>query len=126
MMSTATGAKLSADLQPKKVDLSSYVPDELGEINNLQTAIPRFAKDLGAVAKIENAVRTVPTSHNLLLGDARLISAIPSDSAHLVLTSPPYWTLKEYRDSAAQLGHVDDYDEFLAELDKCGNTVSAS
>jgi DNA modification methylase len=117
-MSTAAGAKLSSDLQPKKVDLSSYVPGELGEIGNLQTAIPRFAKDLDAVAKIENAVRTVPTSHNLLLGDARLLSDIPSESAHLVLTSPPYWTLKEYRDSEAQLGHVDDYDEFLTELDK--------
>jgi modification methylase len=118
MMSTATGAKLSTDLETKKLDLSSFVPDELGEIDNLQTAIPRFAKDPDAVAKIENAVRTVPTSHNLLLGDARLLSDIPSDSAHLVLTSPPYWTLKEYRDSEAQLGHVDDYDEFLAELDK--------
>ena len=36
----------------------------------------------------------------------------------MVLTSPPYWTLKEYRDSHGQLGHVDDYDEFLGELDK--------
>src|SRR5580704_8239411 len=117
-MSTATGAKLSTDLEPKKIDLSPYVPCELGPMDNVQTAIPRFAKDLEAVAKIEDAVRTVPTSHNLLLGDARLLSAIPSESAHLVLTSPPYWTLKEYRDSEAQLGHVDDYDEFLAELDK--------
>ncbi|MBX3413629.1 MAG: site-specific DNA-methyltransferase [Pirellulales bacterium] len=40
------------------------------------------------------------------------------DSVHLVLTSPPYWTLKEYRDSDGQLGHVDDYEEFLDELDQ--------
>lgn len=37
---------------------------------------------------------------------------------HLVLTSPPYWTLKEYRDTEGQLGHVTDYGEFLEELDK--------
>jgi DNA modification methylase len=37
---------------------------------------------------------------------------------HLVVTSPPYWTLKEYRASAGQLGHVDDYEAFLLELDK--------
>jgi DNA modification methylase len=38
------------------------------------------------------------------------------ESAHLVLTSPPYWTLKKYDEAFGQLGHVSDYDEFLAEL----------
>ena len=51
------------------------------------------------------------------LADARSFE-IASESVHLVLTSPPYWTLKEYRDSEGQLGHVEDYDGFLAELDK--------
>ncbi len=46
------------------------------------------------------------------------MTAIGPESVHLVLTSPPYWTLKEYRDCAGQLGHVEDYDSFLAELDK--------
>ena len=36
----------------------------------------------------------------------------------LVLTSPPYWTLKEYRKTEGQLGHVADYEQFLAELDR--------
>jgi len=40
------------------------------------------------------------------------------ESVHLVLTSPPYWTLKEYRDTEGQLGHVADYQRFLLELDK--------
>ena len=38
-------------------------------------------------------------------------------SVHLVVTSPPYWTLKEYRDSDGQLGHIANYEDFLAELD---------
>ena len=32
--------------------------------------------------------------------------------------SPPYWTLKEYRDSKGQMGHIDGYEDFLNELDK--------
>ncbi|MCK6559909.1 site-specific DNA-methyltransferase [bacterium] len=39
------------------------------------------------------------------------------ESVHLVICSPPYWTLKEYRKSNGQLGEVADYEEFLTELD---------
>ena len=40
------------------------------------------------------------------------------ESVHLVTCSPPYWTLKEYRETEGQLGHVPDYEGFLAELDR--------
>lgn len=53
------------------------------------------------------------TVHRFIQGDARQMSFIPNGSVHLVVTSPPYWTLKEYADSPAQLGHVADYEEFL-------------
>src|SRR5713101_5011915 len=36
------------------------------------------------------------TTHHLRLGDARDLSWIVSESAHLIVTSPPYWTLKKY------------------------------
>jgi len=84
-------------------------PDELGDLTNLQTAISRIAKDQDAIQRIERAVQRVPTSHRLVLGDARKIPALKPVSVHLVLTSPPYWALKEYRDSEGQLGHVEDY-----------------
>ena len=58
------------------------------------------------------------TSHKLHLGDGRDLSWVADKSVELVVTSPPYWTLKEYRHSDAQLGHVEDYDQFLQELDK--------
>jgi modification methylase len=99
-------------------DLSSYVPKGLGSLGNPQTAIPRFAKDPAMVQEIERAIKNVPTAHWLYHGDGRDLTALPSDSVQLVLTSPPYWTLKEYRNSAGQLGHIEDYDRFLAELDK--------
>ena len=50
--------------------------------------------------------------------DARNLEFIPAQSVHLVLTSPPYWTLKKYRDHPGQLGSVHDYETFLTEIEK--------
>lgn len=100
------------------IDLSAYVPGEFLKLGDPQTAIPRIAKDPESIRRIETAVQHVPTSHWLHLGDARGMHSIENESVHLVLTSPPYWTLKEYRHSDGQLGHIDDYDQFLDELDK--------
>ncbi|MEW6683595.1 MAG: site-specific DNA-methyltransferase [Nitrospirota bacterium] len=58
------------------------------------------------------------TVHRLIQGDARDLSFIPNESVHLVVTSPPYWTLKEYRQHPDQLGHVADYEVFLAQLER--------
>jgi site-specific DNA-methyltransferase (adenine-specific) len=58
------------------------------------------------------------TKHEIRLGDARDLSWIPDASVHLVVTSPPYWTLKKYEPNRAQLGEITQYDEFLNELDK--------
>lgn len=58
------------------------------------------------------------TTHHLRLGDARDLSWIPDSSVHLVVTSPPYWTLKEYVRSGGQMGAIASYDAFLEELDK--------
>src|SRR5438874_3316543 len=99
-------------------DLAVYLPHGLPQINNPQTDIPNIAKTEKLVRLIHTAVQRIPTTHNLYLGDARSMSALEPESVHLVLTSPPYWTLKEYRDSKGQLGHVSDYETFLSELDK--------
>lgn len=56
------------------------------------------------------------TTHRLVQGDARHIPFIKDESVHLVVTSPPYWTLKRYNENSNQLGHVSDYESFLAEL----------
>jgi len=60
------------------------------------------------------------TEHRMWRGDARDLSAIPDGSVHLVVTSPPYWTLKEYAGGGGdrQLGAIEDYEAFLDELDK--------
>src|SRR5947199_2830499 len=58
------------------------------------------------------------TTHRLHVGDARDLSWIPDESVHLIVTSPPYWTLKDYNPIPGQMGHIQSYEHFLNELDK--------
>ncbi len=98
--------------------LAQYLPDELRRLDNVQTDIPRISKDAELIALIEAAIQQVPTRHSLLLGDARVMAGLKPESVHLVLTSPPYWTLKEYNRRDGQLGYIAGYEEFLQQLDK--------
>ncbi len=101
-----------------KSGIASILPRQLHELEDLKTDLPRIAKDTKLTKLIEAAAREVPTKHNLYLHDARNISFMEPESVHLVVTSPPYWTLKKYPQSEGQLGLIGDYEEFLAELDK--------
>lgn len=58
------------------------------------------------------------TLHRLIQGDARNLSFIQDESIHLVITSPPYWILKRYREHPGQMGHIEDYEKFIEELSK--------
>lgn len=58
------------------------------------------------------------TNHRLVNGDARDLSFLNDASVHLVVTSPPYWNLKRYNENPDQLGHIQDYEAFLIELEK--------
>ncbi len=58
------------------------------------------------------------THHRLVNGDARDLAFLPDESIHLVVTSPPYWNLKRYNEHPDQMGHIDDYECFLDELNK--------
>jgi len=101
-----------------KVDLSTVLPPAVGRLRNPQTDLPRIARDPRLTALIEDAVRGLPTVHDLHLHDAREMSPVASETVHLAVTSPPYWTLKEYRQSKGQLGCIADYEKFLLELDR--------
>lgn len=99
-----------------ELDLSSFLGDQLHFDTLEQTDIPRLARNPSAMALLEQVLLRIPTSHYLVHGDAREMRLLAPESAHLILTSPPYWTLKKYDDALGQLGHVSGYDEFLAEL----------
>ena len=77
-------------------------------ITNHQTDLPRIAKDTRATAAIEAKLAEIPNTHRLYRADARELEFLADNSVHLVVTSPPYWTLKEYRQHKAQLGHIVD------------------
>jgi tRNA1(Val) A37 N6-methylase TrmN6 len=100
------------------LDLSSYVPTSLRHLSDPQRDLPRIAKDPKLVAEIETSLKSLPTQHRLQLQDSRFMSNIEPESVHLVLTSPPYWTLKEYRESEGQMGAIANYEGFLSELAK--------
>ncbi len=87
--------------------------------DNIQKEIVQLAKDSKVVKRIEDIISKIPTHHELHLGDARkLMKKMKSKSVHLILTSPPYWTLKEYKPVKGQLGVVEDYNTFFDELYK--------
>ncbi|MGH7036786.1 MAG: DNA-methyltransferase, partial [Stellaceae bacterium] len=96
----------------------AWLPPEVGPITDQQTALPRIAKNARLLARIEQRLRQIPTEHHFFNADARTLDFIPPESVHLVLTSPPYWTLKEYRQHPDQLGSIAAYDTFLGELEK--------
>lgn len=99
-------------------DYSNYLPESLADLSNLQTDIPRIAKDKKRLTEIDLAVQKIPTEHNLFCADSRNLSFIPDESVHLIVTSPPYWTLKKYREYEGQLSDIEDFETFLQELDK--------
>jgi modification methylase len=100
--------------------LEHYVPSVILALaqKDDQRAVPKIAKSRALAAEVEWAARQISTTHKLIPGDARYLEFLPSETVHLVVTSPPYWTLKSYPSREGQLGGVKDYDEFLHELDK--------
>lgn len=60
----------------------------------------------------------IKTTHTLINGDSRNLSLIPDKSIHLIITSPPYWQLKDYGNDS-QIGFHDSYESYINNL----NTV---
>lgn len=98
-----------------KMGLAEYIPEEINIRNLAQADFPRIAKDKKLADKIKAVVRKLPTTQRLILGDSRNMK---EEDVHMILTSPPYWTIKKYEPIEGQLGVIGDYEEFLDELDK--------
>ena len=54
----------------------------------------------------------IKTTHTLINGDSRNLSLIPDKSIHLIITSPPYWQLKDYGNDS-QIGFHDSYESYI-------------
>jgi modification methylase len=57
----------------------------------------------------------VKTVHKIIQGDSRQMNLVSDKSVHLVITSPPYWQLKDY-DTKNQIGYHDDYESYIKNL----------
>lgn len=60
------------------------------------------------------------THHKIIIGDSRKMTEIADESIHLVITSPPYWQLKDYGDEN-QIGFHDSYEGYINNLNLVWN-----
>jgi len=55
------------------------------------------------------------TTHRIIIGDSREMEEIRDESVHLIITSPPYWQLKDYGHEG-QIGFNDTYEDYVNNL----------
>lgn len=55
------------------------------------------------------------TSHKIIFGDSRCMQEVKDQSVHLVVTSPPYWQLKDYGHEN-QIGFDHSYEDYINNL----------
>lgn len=60
------------------------------------------------------------THHKIIISDSRKMDEIADESVHLVITSPPYWQLKDYG-NGNQIGFNDSYEEYINNLNLVWN-----
>jgi site-specific DNA-methyltransferase (adenine-specific) len=55
------------------------------------------------------------TTHTCIIGDSRKMDELEDSSVHLIVTSPPYWQLKDYG-AEDQIGFNDSYEDYINNL----------
>jgi site-specific DNA-methyltransferase (adenine-specific) len=60
------------------------------------------------------------TTHKIIIGDSRWMKETQDESVHLIITSPPYWQLKDYG-NGKQIGFNDTYEEYINNLNLVWN-----
>jgi site-specific DNA-methyltransferase (adenine-specific) len=70
-----------------------------------------------APLSLHNKKMKEKTSHKIILGDSRYMEEVQDESVHLVITSPPYWQLKDYG-AKNQIGFNDSYQDYINNLNK--------
>ena len=67
------------------------------------------------------------TEHKIVFGDSRSLNQIKDKSVQLIITSPPYWQLKDYG-VENQMGFNDSYEEYINNLNlvwkECNRVLS--
>ena len=67
------------------------------------------------------------TEHKVIFGDSRNLNTIADKSVQLIITSPPYWQLKDYGNDQ-QIGFNDSYEDYINNLNlvwsECNRVLS--
>lgn len=106
-------------------ELREFIPESCQDLLSmsgieLRSAIPELARDKSRMNEVESAVQKLPSQHQLYQGDARDLSMIEDESVELIVTSPPYFNLKQYENGTGgedQLGDINDYEYFNEQID---------
>jgi len=61
------------------------------------------------------ATNNIKTTHKIIMEDSRQMKELADDSVHLIITSPPYWQLKDYG-TDNQIGYNDSYENYINNL----------
>lgn len=69
------------------------------------------------MVKVKEKEMKERTLHKVVIGDSRHMDELNNDSVHLVITSPPYWQLKDYG-AKNQIGFNDSYQSYIDNLNK--------
>ncbi len=62
----------------------------------------------------------INTKHKVINGDSRIMNELDNESVHLIITSPPYWQLKDYG-TENQIGFHDSYENYINNLNLVWN-----
>lgn len=60
-------------------------------------------------------INEIKTDHTIIRDDSRRMKELADNSVHLVITSPPYWQLKDYG-TDDQIGYNDSYENYINNL----------
>jgi DNA modification methylase len=71
----------------------------------------------GTMSKQEETITSYPTDAVVVIGDAQSMPDQADESVHLVVTSPPYWQIKDYS-VCGQIGYHQTYREYIGSLNR--------
>ena len=78
----------------------------------------------GTVKKVNDKLNEHGLETSIVLeGDGCEMQHTANESAHLVMTCPPYHDLEKYESAPGQLSDIKDYDKFMERIDVCGKNI---
>lgn len=71
--------------------------------------------NIRSITKNAEGAKESPIVHRVITGDSRDMSELQDESVQLIVTSPPYWQLKDYGEEK-QIGFHQSYEEYINDL----------